>query len=141
MEQRESSAGCRRSSLSAARHPAWLAAMLGMLLLGLAVMGWGLHDKLSLYTPPNVPPVSAKAKLLSEQERPNGTVAAAALSEPACEPAAPVATLHAIAMVSLLMTAPRAARPALASMSAAVSRPPLLLQAGNTARRPPPARA
>jgi hypothetical protein len=41
----------------------------GMLLLGIAVVCWGLHDKLSLYTPPGVTPPAAQAKLLTEQER------------------------------------------------------------------------
>lgn len=42
---------------------------LGMLLLGFAVVCWGLHDKLSLYAPHGVTPPVAKAKLLTESER------------------------------------------------------------------------
>lgn len=55
----------------------------GMLLLGIAVICWGLHDKLSLYTPPGVTPPAAKAKLLTEQERPTAAQVVAAPVLPA----------------------------------------------------------
>jgi hypothetical protein len=53
-----------------------------MLLLGVAVVCWGLHDKLSLYTPPGVASPSAKAKLLSEQERATPALVIAAPQTP-----------------------------------------------------------
>lgn len=55
----------------------------GMLLLGIAVVCWGLHDKLSLYAPPGVTPPVAKAKLLTEQERATAPLLVTAPSAPA----------------------------------------------------------
>lgn len=40
-----------------------------MFMLGLAVFGWGLHYKLSLYSHPAPPAVRHPVKLLSQQER------------------------------------------------------------------------
>ena len=45
--------------------------MLGILFLALAVFGWGLQYKLSLYDPPgSVTTSTPQAKLLSQKERP-----------------------------------------------------------------------
>ena len=61
---------------------------LAMLLLAMAVFGWGLHYKLTLYVSgPQVQASEPAAKLLSERERDNQNIAQSVeLSKPPIEP-------------------------------------------------------
>ncbi len=71
-----------------------------MLLLGFAVVCWGLHDKLSLYSRAGAHAPIAKAKLLTERERPAAQAAAAEPQSPA--PVAAVGFLLFAVLVRLL---------------------------------------
>ncbi len=62
--------------------------LLAMLLLGFAVVFWGLHDKVSLYKHTGAAPPVAKAKLLSGREAHADLPAPGAPTSPT--PAAPV---------------------------------------------------
>ena len=120
------------------RNRAWLCFALGIMMLGFAVVCWGLHDKLSLYTPPHAKPVSAKAKLLSEAERPGRVAAAAPVSLPNSEPGAPSAVLLAIAAWSFTLLFPSCG-PGWSGTPRSSRYPVAVLVApGNSAPRPPP---
>jgi hypothetical protein len=73
---------------------------LTILLLGFAVFFWGLHDKLSLYAPPNPQPATARAKLLSQTEQPSARADAAMPQPPRSVPPLLVALFA--ALLSLL---------------------------------------
>lgn len=103
---------------------------LGMLLLGFAVVCWGLHDKLSLYATHGVTPPVAKAKLLTESER----------SVPVTMPAVPqpieplLLALFTLALVSLSRAHARDDRKEPELVPCTAPPFPEILQ-----RRPPPA--
>lgn len=108
---------------------------LSILLLALAVFGWGLHSKLSLYhlraPASEVTPI---AKLLSERERPADTAQHCDLNH---------GDLHAVALAASVVLVPR---PEKDTREAAPRRdaPPLssstLALKGPSLRRPPPSR-
>ncbi len=108
---------------------------LGLLMLSLAVFGWGLQYKLSLYqSKDSITHLAPEAKLLSQKERPAATQGLAARSPEA--PAFPfVAAFVLVAVASFLL---RAAARYLRTGSMERSRPsrPPCLQA--LFFRPPP---
>ena len=71
-----------------------------MLLLGFAVVFWGLHDKVSLYHHTGAAPPVAKAKLLSGREHTADLTAAPAPAPPA--PAAPITILLCATLMRML---------------------------------------
>jgi hypothetical protein len=106
-----------------------------ILLLALAVFGWGLHSKLSLYhVRARASEVAPVAKLLSERERPADTAQHCDLNH---------GDLHAVALAVSLVLIPRPAK----DVREAAPRgdaPPLPVPAfalkGPSLRRPPPSR-
>ncbi|HEX6496319.1 MAG TPA: hypothetical protein VF018_12590 [Acidobacteriaceae bacterium] len=104
-----------------------------ILLLALAVFGWGLHSKLSLYhVRAHASETAPIAKLLSERERPTDTAQHAAVNH---------ADLHRAPLASAVVllpqssentrpARPRSETPPLASRTLAIKGPSL--------RRPPP---
>jgi hypothetical protein len=102
---------------------------ISILLLALAVFGWGLHSKLSLYhlrTSETTP----TAKLLSERERPTDTAEHCDLNQ---------GDLHAVALAASAILIPRPVKPA-RDIPQRVDAPPLrtLALKGPSLRRPPP---
>jgi hypothetical protein len=106
-----------------------------ILLLALAVFGWGLHSKLSLYhVRARASEVTPIAKLLSERERPPDSAQHCDLNH---------GDLHAVALAASLLLLPRPKK----DMREAAPRrdaPPLSLPTlalkGPSLRRPPPSR-
>ena len=100
-----------------------------ILLLALAVFGWGLHSKLSLYhlRASETTPI---AKLLSERERPTDTAEHRDLNQ---------GDLHAVALAASAILIPRPVKPA-RLIPQRVDAPPLrtLALKGPSLRRPPP---
>lgn len=105
-----------------------------ILLLVFAVVGWGLHDKLSLYAPAGAHAPVAKAKLLTERERPAAQVELPAPQLPSS--IAPVSFLLFAAFLRMLLV------PGLRALGGEplfpeASQAPPLCEA--LRRRPPPA--
>jgi hypothetical protein len=100
-----------------------------ILLLALAVFGWGLHSKLSLYhlRAPETTPI---AKLLSERERPTDAAQHCDLNQ---------GDLHVVALAASAILIPRPVKPARV-LPQRVDAPPLrtLALKGPSLRRPPP---
>jgi len=100
-----------------------------ILLLALAVFGWGLHSKLSLYhlRAPETTPI---AKLLSERERPTDTAQHNDLNQ---------GDLQLVALAASAILIPRPVKPARV-LPQRVDAPPLrtLALKGPSLRRPPP---
>jgi hypothetical protein len=104
-----------------------------ILLLALAVFGWGLHSKLSLYhVRARASETAPIAKLLSERERPADTAQQSAVNHP---------DLHRVALASAVILLPQPAqnvRPIRPRSEA----PPVLSRTlaikGPLLRRPPP---
>ena len=100
-----------------------------ILLLALAVFGWGLHSKLSLYhlRAPETTPI---AKLLSERERPTDIAEHCDLNQD---------DLHAVALVTSTILIPRPVKQ-LRVLPRRADAPPLrtLVLKGPSLRRPPP---
>jgi hypothetical protein len=100
-----------------------------ILLLALAVFGWGLHSKLSLYhlRASETAPI---AKLLSERERPMDTAQRRDLNQ---------GDLHAVALAASAILIPRPIKPARIIRQRGDA-PPLrtLVLKGPSLRRPPP---
>ena len=104
-----------------------------ILLLALAVFGWGLHSKLSLYQlRPRASETLPVAKLLSERERPTDIAQQSDLNH---------GDLHAVALAATVILIPRPAKtlPQAASRRDAPLVPPRTLPLkGPSLRRPPP---
>jgi hypothetical protein len=102
---------------------------ISILLLALAVFGWGLHSKLSLYhlRAPETTPI---AKLLSERERPTDTAQHCDLNQ---------GDLHLVALAASAILLPRPVKPSRV-IPQRVDAPPLrtLVLKGPSLRRPPP---
>jgi hypothetical protein len=104
-----------------------------ILLLALAVFGWGLHSKLSLYHV-RASEVTPTAKLLSERERPADTAQHCDLN---------LGDLHAAALAASVVLIPRPAkhvREAAPRRDAPPLSSPTLALKGPSLRRPPPSR-
>jgi hypothetical protein len=101
-----------------------------ILLLALAVFGWGLHSKLSLYhlQASETTPI---AKLLSERERPTDTAQHCDLNQ---------GDLHMVALAASAILIPRPIESARAIRQRVDAPPPLrtLALKGPSLRRPPP---
>ena len=105
-------------------------------LLALAVFGWGLHSKLSLYhVRARASETDPIAKLLSERERPADTAQHSAVND---------ADLHVAALASVIVLPPQPAENA-RPIRPRSEAPPLpsraLATKGPSLRRPPPAYA
>jgi hypothetical protein len=102
---------------------------ISILLLALAVFGWGLHSKLSLYhlRASETAPI---AKLLSERERPTDTAQHCDLNQ---------GDLHVVALAASAILLPRPVKPSRV-IPQRVDAPPLrtLVLKGPSLRRPPP---
>ncbi len=121
--------GGRKRGFQGAALPRLLA--LCMLLLGFAVVCWGLHDKLSLYAPPHADQPVAKAKLLTEQER--MPQMHAAMPRPDVPPAPVFVLWFATALIAVLELKPR-----VMSREPRFARPPSPPLSEALHRRPPP---
>jgi hypothetical protein len=104
-----------------------------ILLLALAVFGWGLHSKLSLYhIRARASETAPTAKLLSERERPTEIVRHRDLNH---------GDLHAAALAASAILIPQPVKPA-SDIPRRGDAPPLLSRAlalkGPSLRRPPP---
>lgn len=110
-------------------HGGHFAIGVSILLLALAVFGWGLHSKLSLYhlRASETTPI---AKLISERERPSDTAQHCDLNQD---------DLHAVALVTSTFLIPRPVKP-LRVLPHRADVPPLrtLALKGPSLRRPPP---
>jgi hypothetical protein len=107
------------------------AIIVSVLLLALAVFGWGLHSKLSLYhlRAPETTPI---AKLLSERERPTDTAQHCDLNQ---------GDLHVVALAASAILIPRPVKPArvIPRRGDAPPLPPSTFALkGPSLRRPPP---
>lgn len=106
-----------------------------ILLLALAVFGWGLHSKLSLYhVRARASEVTPIAKLLSERERPAETAQHCDLNH---------GDLHAVALTASVFLVPRPEkdmREAAPRRDAPPLSSPSLALKGPSLRRPPPSR-
>lgn len=111
-----------------------LAIGVSVLLLALAVFGWGLHSKLSLYhLRARAGEGTPTAKLLSERERPSDAEQHVDVNR---------AELHAVALIATVVLIPRPASDLQAGRPRADAPPPLSLSTaliGPALRRPPPA--
>lgn len=136
--RKKQSSECRKSE-GACKSPTLFLFALFVLLLGFSVVCWGLHDKLSLYAPSGASATVAKAKLLTERERPAMQVALVAPQPPT--PATPVFFLLFAALLpmlfasrlqkSLLISKPRFRQPQAQSFHEALHRrpPPVSIRA------------
>ncbi len=129
--QRHTQHTTRQTTGSSGRAPLRRLFAMCMLMLGFAVVCWGLHDKLSLYAQPHAAPPVAKAKLLTEQER-TPQMHAAVPRPPV--PLAPVfVVLFAAVLRMLLKREPRGIRREPRSVRLKAPPMPVALR-----RRPPP---
>lgn len=106
-----------------------LAIVISILLLALAVFGWGLHSKLSLYhlRASETTPI---AKLLSERERPTDTVEHCDLNQ---------GDLHAVALAASAILIPRPVKlTRVIPQCVDAPQPRTLALKGPSLRRPPP---